>query len=64
MIIKQHERAKPYEKRKAVKTEQLWNEFVGNVLAMELEDVLSEPLDADQFNDLTEGDKARMREAM
>ena len=45
------------------KHEQLWNEFVGNVLSMELDHVLSE-LDGEQFDDLSDADKMRLRETM
>lgn len=46
------------------KSQQLWNEFVGNVLAMELDHVLlPEPLDDPQFDDMDEETKRRVREA-
>ena len=43
--------------------EQLWNEFVGNVLSMELDHVLSE-LDGEEFDDLSDERKQQMRETM
>jgi hypothetical protein len=44
--------------------EQLWNEFVGNVLSMELLDRLAEPLDGEEFDDLSSERKSQMRETM
>jgi hypothetical protein len=42
--------------------EQLWNEFVGNVLSMELDHALS-LLDGEEFDDLSDDDRKRMRES-
>ncbi len=49
-------------KRKAAKTEQLWNEYVGEVLSMGLAAELSEPLDSPQFDDVPDDVKQTMRE--
>lgn len=71
--VRPHERRKPgpsadfVAKTKAlaahVMAEREWNEFVGNVLAMELDHALSE-LDGEQFDDLSDEQRARIRESM
>jgi hypothetical protein len=47
-----------------VLSERAWNEFVGNVLSMELLDRLAEPLDGEEFDDLSDERKQQMRETM
>jgi hypothetical protein len=46
-----------------VLSERAWNEFVGNVLSMELLDRLAaEPLDGEEFDGETAAQKQQMRE--
>lgn len=48
-------------KQKAATTDQLWNEYVGEVLSMELAAKMAEPLDD---LDMDEEQKQRVRETM
>jgi hypothetical protein len=51
------------DKERAKTTEKIWNEFVGNVLSMELDHVLS-VLDGEEFDGLSDEQKQQMRETM
>jgi hypothetical protein len=47
-----------------VLSEREWNAFVGEVLSMELLDRLAaEPLDGEEFDDLSSDDRKRLRES-
>jgi hypothetical protein len=69
--VKSYERRKPGHSDKFVETtkalaahvlsERQWESFVGEVLSMELAERLSEPLDSEQFNDMPEEWKQRVR---